>query len=127
MRVSLRVGATIADAVAEGYRLNLPLRTQTGVARRAIEPLFEVDDPAVTVEAVKLAEDRSGDVVVRLYEAHGSRARARLVRRFDATGVSETDLLERTLAEHLAVRTTDGPAIDLELRPFQLVTLRFNR
>ena len=125
--MSVRVGAGIAEAVAEGYRLNLPLRTVAGVARDRLDPLFDVDNPAVVIEAVKLAEDRSGDVVVRLYEAHGSRARARIIRHFDATGVTQTDLLERPLAEPRASLTADGAALDLELRPFQLVTLRFAR
>ncbi|TFC02717.1 alpha-mannosidase [Cryobacterium mannosilyticum] len=126
-RVSVRVGADIGDAVAEGYRLNLPLRTVHGVAADGIDPLFEVDNPAVVIEAVKLAEDRSGDVVVRLYEAHGSRARARIIRRFDATDVTETDLLERPLAEPRATLAAEGDTLLLELRPFQLVTLRFAR
>ncbi len=127
LRVSVRLGAEIADAVAEGYRLNLPLRTVHGVAADRIDPLFEVDNPAVVIEAVKLAEDRSGDVVVRLYEAHGSRSTARVIRRFDATGVIETDLLERPLAEPRATLMAEGDTLLLELRPFQLVTLRFAR
>ncbi len=127
MRVSVRVGASIADAVAEGYRLNLPLRTVTGVSSPTIDPLLTVDNPAVVVEAVKLAEDRSGDVIVRLYEAHGSRARARIHRRFDATDVVETDLLERPYPQSRISLTVDGNTLDVELRPFQLVTLRFRR
>ena len=135
-RVSLRVGATIPDAIAEGYRLNLPLRTVTGVADAVIAPLLTVDNPAVVIEAVKLAEDRSGDVIVRLYEAHGSRARARVIRHFEATDVIETDLLERPVAEPRATLTLDPAdladpvhpaALTLELRPFQLLTLRFAR
>jgi alpha-mannosidase len=130
-RVSLRAGADVADAIAEGYRLNLPLRTVAGVAAGVIAPLFEVDNPAVVIEAVKLAEDRSGDVIVRLYEAHGSRARARIIPSFEATDAYETDLLERPLdaprAVVGAVSGADGHATLLELRPFQLVTLRFAR
>ncbi|MBG6058586.1 alpha-mannosidase [Cryobacterium sp. MP_M5] len=127
LRVSIRLGATIGDAVAEGYRLNLPLRTVAGVATGRIDPLFEVDNPAVVIEAVKLAEDRSGDVVVRLYEAHGGRTTARVIPRFETTEVTETDLLERPLADARAVFSADGGALVLELRPFQLVTLRFAR
>jgi alpha-mannosidase len=121
MRVSLRAGATLADAVAEGYRLNLPLRTITGAA--AIDPLVAVDSPAVVVEAVKLAEDGSGDVVVRLYEAHGGRATARVTAGFEHAGVVETDLLERPLPEPVAL-SADGT---LRLRPFRIVTLRYRR
>ncbi len=122
LRVSLRAGATIADAVAEGYRLNLPLRTVRGGS--AIAPLVTVDSPAVVVEAVKLAEDGSGDVVVRLYEAHGGRASARITAGFVHSGVVETDLLERPLAEPAAL-TADGTRLDL--RPFRIVTLRYRR
>jgi alpha-mannosidase len=127
MRVSLRVGASIPDAVAEGYRLNLPLRTVAGVAASSIDPLVRVDNPAVVVEAVKLAEDRSGDVIVRLYEAHGSRAQARISRSFTAADVVETDLLERPLPGSRVGLTVHDDAADVELRPFQLVTLRFRR
>ena len=118
--VALRVGATIADAVAEGYRLNLPLRRVRGA--HPVEPLLTVSDPAIVVEAVKLAEDGSGDVVVRLYEAFGSRASAQLTTGFSHTAVVETDLLERALPVPVCLRGTR-----LALRPFQLVTLRFTR
>jgi alpha-mannosidase len=120
VRVGLRVGATIGDAVAEGYRLNLPLRRMRGGSD--VAPLVVVDDPAVVVEAVKLAEDGSGDVVVRLYEALGSRATARITPTFDHASVTETDLLETPLSAPVAL---DGDR--LRLRPFQIVTLRFRR
>jgi alpha-mannosidase len=118
--VALRAGAGVADAVAEGYRLNLPLRRVRG--DRPIAPLFTVDNPAVVIEAVKPAEDGSGDVVVRLYEAHGTRAVARIEAGFAHTSVIETDLLERPLPEPVCL--DDGT---LTLRPFQLVTLRWRR
>ena len=122
LAVSLRVGATVADAVAEGYRLNLPLRTVRGGA--GIAPLVVVDHPAVVVEAVKLAEDGSGDVVVRLYEAHGGRATAQVTADFPYESSVETDLLETPLTEPVAL-APDGT--HLTVRPFQIVTLRYHR
>jgi alpha-mannosidase len=119
--VSLRAGAGVAEAVAEGYRLNLPLRTVRGGS--PIAPLVSVDSTAVVVEAVKLAEDGSGDVVVRLYEAHGGRANARVTADFEHSGVIETDLLERPLPEPVAL-AGDGT---LRMRPFRIVTLRYRR
>ncbi|MFP3435061.1 hypothetical protein SB781_35455, partial [Paraburkholderia sp. SIMBA_061] len=71
-RVGIRPDAGIADAVREGYRLNLPARSLRGSG--PVAPLFAVSSDAIVIEAVKLAEDRSGDVIVRLYEAHGGRA-----------------------------------------------------
>jgi alpha-mannosidase len=120
LAVALRVGSTIGDAVASGYRLNLPLRTVRGA--HAVAPLLAVDDPGVVVEAVKLAEDGSGDVVVRLYEALGSRATARITADFTYASVVETDLLERPLPQPVAL-SADGT--QLTLRPFRIVTLRF--
>ena len=122
-RFSLRPGAAIADAVAEGYRLNLPLRTVEGVETTDLAPLVSVDNPAVVIEAVKLAEDRSGDVVVRLYEAHGGRAEARLRADFGHRSAAATDLLERGI-ESTAVTVDDG-GVRLSLRPFELATVRF--
>jgi alpha-mannosidase len=119
--VALRPGATIGDAVAEGYRLNVPPRPVRG--EHEVPPLVTVSDPAVVVEAVKLAEDRSGDVVVRLYESRGSRATARVTADFTHASVVETDLLERALPAPVAL----GPGGVLAVRPFQIVTLRFGR
>lgn len=120
--VSVRPDATIADAIREGYRLNLPVRALAGAG--PVAPLLDVSSDAVVVEAVKLAEDRSGDVIVRLYEAHGGRAAATLSAAFDFAAVAETDLLEREI-DATAVRAVEARAVDLELRAFQLVTLRF--
>ncbi|NEN05500.1 alpha-mannosidase [Diaminobutyricibacter tongyongensis] len=127
LRSSLVVGG-VGEAIEEGYRLNLPLRAVAGPAS-AIEPIVSSDNPAVVIETVKLAEDRSGDVVVRLYESHGARASAGLVIRFPFAVVVETDLHEQEVAPSAVAGATAGsPArVPLELRPFQLVTLRFAR
>ncbi|MEO3776588.1 glycoside hydrolase family 38 C-terminal domain-containing protein [Micromonospora sp. B11E3] len=121
---ALVCGAEILDAVREGYRSNLPPRERTGA--NPVAPLVEVADPAVVVESVKLADDRGGDVVVRLYEALGGRARTRLTVSFDLARVEVCDLLERQNAEiaALAPISVDGRTVDLALTPFQVVTLR---
>ncbi len=121
-RVSIRPDASIADAVREGYRLNLPARQVIG--SRPVAPVVSVSSDAVVVEAVKLAEDRSGDVVVRLYEALGGRATATLSASFSFDDVIETDLLEREV-DAAAVVSAAGEAVELRMRPFQIVTLRF--
>ena len=118
-RVSIRPGASIGDAVEQGYRLNLPVRSVAGA--HAVEPLVRVSNPATVVEAVKLAEDRTGDVIVRLYESRGGRATTTVTALFDHTGVEFTDLLERPVDRPPTTGDT------FELRPFQLVTLRFSR
>jgi alpha-mannosidase len=121
MRTSVRPGSDVIDAAAEGYRLNVPPRLFTGAVD--VEPVFTVDNPAIVVEAVKLAEDRSGDVIVRLYEARGAKARGLLSAGFPVDGVVQTDLLERE-TEPTALVASTGDEARLSLRPFQIVTLR---
>ncbi|MDI3243001.1 glycoside hydrolase family 38 C-terminal domain-containing protein [Arthrobacter sp. AL08] len=123
LNVTIRPGAAIADAVEEGYRTNLAPRILRGA--HGVEPLITVSNRALVVEALKLAEDGSGDVVVRVYESLGERSAGLVTARFPARGVQSVDLLERQVVApgvSLGANTAD-----LELRPFQLVTLRFAR
>jgi alpha-mannosidase len=123
LSVSIRPGADIAGAVEEGYRTNLAPRLVRGGS--PVEPLFSVTNPALVVEAVKLAEDGSGDVVVRLYESLGRRSTGRITANFPAGDARSVDLLERDIPAP-GVDAGRGHA-DMLLRPFQLVTLRFPR
>ncbi|MFJ2705179.1 alpha-mannosidase [Streptomyces sp. NPDC087428] len=116
-RYALAPGVEITDAVREGLALNLPLRAAVAPA---VPSVLWTGHPAVTVESVKLAEDRSGDVVVRLYESAGGRADATLRVSFPVLAAQITDLLERPL--HAA--TTDAHGLSLALRPFQILTVR---
>ncbi|HEY0188770.1 MAG TPA: glycoside hydrolase family 38 C-terminal domain-containing protein [Cellulomonas sp.] len=136
-------GAEIADAVHEGWGLNLPLRPAAGTA--PVAPLVQVTAGSVVLTAVKLADDRSGDLVVRLHEAHGRRGPAVLA--LPPGAVTECDLLERPLvtgagpgqdgavpgpddavpgraAAALVGRDGESGPVGLALRPFQIVTLR---
>ncbi|KTR94215.1 alpha-mannosidase [Microbacterium testaceum] len=124
-------GADIAAVVASGYEQNLPLR-RPGAEAATVEPwsVLRSTDEGVRIEAVKLADDRSGDVIVRVYEALGRRASTTLVPGFAVASVDEVDLLERPLRDDMARSRRlahEGDAIELELRPFQVVTLRLTR
>jgi len=135
---SLLVGADVADAVAEGYALNLPLRVATGPAEPQV-PLVSLESASAVIEAVKLADDRSGDVVVRLYESLGGRAGAILRPGFPAIRAEIVDLLERPAEDisaelrerslgdtHGALDIAEDGSIGLSLRPFQILTVRLS-
>ncbi len=140
---ALLPGVDVAGAVAEGYALNLPLRVVAGGTDKAPPPLVSVDGTGVAVEAVKLADDRSGDLVVRLYEALGGRARTVLRTGFPLARATVVDLLERDRSGSRAAPDAaepDWPAlpgdplplgsaggVELSLRPFQVLTLRLAR
>jgi alpha-mannosidase len=118
-------GVDVGGAADAGYTLNLPLR----VAPVRVPPVLRTSGPAVRVEAVKLADDRSGDVIVRLYESGGGRAETVLRPGFPVTGAAEVDLLERDLGPGMrrAGLVFEEGEVRLALRPFQVVTLRLTR
>ncbi|WP_329588236.1 glycosyl hydrolase-related protein [Streptomyces sp. NBC_01362] len=116
-RYALAPGGGITDAVREGLALNLTLRAAVAPV---LPSLVDTGHPAVTVESVKLAEDRGGDVIVRLYESAGGRAGTTLRVGFPVVRAQVTDLLERPLHE----ADTDEHGLVLSLRPFQILTLR---
>jgi alpha-mannosidase len=123
---SLVSGADIEDAVAAGLRLNMPIRTVRG--QSAPEPLVRATGDGVIVESVKLAEDRSGDIIIRIYESLGARTTARIGWDVPTAGVAIVDLLEREL-EPLPYSPAAGARDEasIALRPFQIVTLRIAR
>ncbi|WP_413250034.1 alpha-mannosidase [Sinomonas flava] len=125
--VVLAPGAGIADALREGYEVNLPERTVRGA--RDVEALVSVSESSLVVEAVKLAADGSGDVVVRLYESLGARAEAEVAAGFECAAIDAVDLLERPLAPRAPspIAGGSGGTVRLRVRPFELVTLRFRR
>ncbi|MFE1798053.1 alpha-mannosidase [Streptomyces sp. NPDC059517] len=124
-RHALVPGAAIGDAVREGWRINLPQRKVAGGASE-VAPLVTVAQDAVVVTALKLADDDSGDVVVRFHESRGGRSQATLTAGFDVDSVTVTDLLERPIADATEPER-DGNRMTLKLRPFELVTLRLRR
>ncbi len=119
---SLLVGG-IAEATRQGYALALPPRPVGGAGW---EPLVSSSNPDVVISAVKLADDRSGDLVVRMYESLGGRAVTELRLGFDAGPAQVVNLLERTdqVTETLTRLEPIAGGVRLRLRPFQIVTLR---
>jgi alpha-mannosidase len=75
----------------------------------------------VIIETVKLAEDGSDDLIVRLYESTGGRAKSLISLAGQAESISVTNFLELPSTTMAAV---SGNSIDLEFRPFQVITLR---
>jgi len=116
MRFGLVVGADAADAATAAARFTAPAFDVRG---SEIRPLVEVSGAALS--AVKLADDRSGDLVVRVYESTGGRASASLA--LPGGDVVRTDLLERPGE---SVPVVDG-SVRLTLRPFEIATLRVRR
>ena len=115
----------LAAVVREGERLNLPLRAVGRVPAGVTLPsapvrLDSAVEGSVQLSAVKRADDGSGDLVVRLYEAAGARSPVTVRLPHRVTRAARCNALEEELE---SLDTTDG-IVTLTLRPFELVTLR---
>ena len=125
LRTSLKIGASVSDSISEGFRMNLALRSHKGA--QAVEPLISVANGNVVIESVKLAEDESGDLIVRLYEGLGGRTTATITANFEFQKAWLVDLLEDSLTSQADLASNANGELQLELRPFKIGTLRFSR
>jgi alpha-mannosidase len=118
----LVIGADVAAATREGALLNTAARITRG--DHGFLPLVTITGSGLTISAVKLAADRSDDVVVRVYESLGRRSAGTL--RFDAphAGVVTTNLLEEPL-DGAQCDVDEAGAVGLALSAFEVRTLRF--
>jgi alpha-mannosidase len=114
-------GPGIHDVLHEAEALNLPLRVRPGAQPAgSLPPVVAVEHAGVQISAVKRADDGSGDLIVRLYEACGDRVTATVRCPERIAKASRCNLLEEPGA---VVDVTDG-IVALALHPFELVTLR---
>ncbi|KAJ1724189.1 Glycoside hydrolase, 38 vacuolar alpha mannosidase [Coemansia erecta] len=131
--------------VQEAYQFNVPLvqlpvdmqRASKAVAPAAVaeveglrKPFFGVAGaPNVVLDAVKAAEDGAQDVVVRLYEAYGGRARAKITTSLRFAGAVKTNVLEEPVdkVEFAAESGGCGGSVVVDFKPFEIVTLRFSK
>jgi alpha-mannosidase len=108
-----------AGTVAEAARFNRPLTWMTGSPHDILKaPLAASSNGAVIIDTIKPAEDGKG-WIVRLYESTGGAARTRL-----AFGVPVREAFRsNTLEDSLDALPLGDGGLDLELRPFQFMTL----
>lgn len=118
IEVGFVIGADAAIATAEGIRRNAMPTLMRGA--HEVDPLVAVSGEGIIVSSVKLADDRSGDVIVRVYESLGHRARGELTVGFAHSGIREVSLIEDDLDD----ARVGG---ELALRPFEVRTLRIVR
>lgn len=116
-RTRIVPGASPTAAIAAAYEVDTALLEVQG--ERSVAPIAGVTGDGVVLHTVKLAEDGSGDVIVRAYESLGKPTRARIS--IEADEVWTVDLLERPVGKQMVV---DRDGIEVDLRAFEFVTLR---
>ena len=129
---SVVANATVGSALDAAGVLNAPVLHDVP----DITPLVSIESAngTVVLDWMKLADDGSGDLIVRAYEAAGGQADATLhvCPALAGASVHETNVLEGDdLAADLPVALQDGTqnaeGATLHFGPFQLATLRIAR
>ncbi|EHB62747.1 alpha-mannosidase [Paenibacillus lactis] len=108
-----------SPVVREAYELNYPVSLVSG-GGQGEQSLLSIDQANVIAETVKLAEDGSGDWIVRLYESKGASVACKLHIGLSVTMVYETNMLEEKMKE----LPYEGENVLLQFRPFEVKTIR---
>ena len=110
-----------SDVVRQGYELNVKPVVSKGAVDRF--SAVTVDKANVILDTMKPAEDGSGDIVLRLYEAKKAATKAEVSLQFGAAKAYLCDMLENIIEE---VPVTDGKIV-LPFRAFEIKTVRVKR
>ncbi|XP_023209708.1 alpha-mannosidase 2C1-like [Centruroides sculpturatus] len=131
-----------AGVIQQSYQLTCPLQLYLtnnpgshhpppGFTMHRVLPLeiheslswFQVSDSAVIIDAVKKAEDREGCLLVRLYEAYGSRVKVTLRSCLPIIKVTLCNALEDIVNEPGGEVMWKGGSVELNFTPFQVISL----
>ncbi|MDR1438515.1 MAG: glycosyl hydrolase-related protein, partial [Clostridiales bacterium] len=104
------VGGVAEGGAAEGGAAYVDLTAASMLSANAAN---------VIVDTVKAAEDGNG-LIIRVYEATGSKTNGRLATGFELKGVAECNLMEENEAE----MAHSGKAFEFCIKPFEIKTFR---
>lgn len=111
-----------SPAALEGEALNRPLLVTRGALKDAETlQLVQINRPNVILDAIKLAEDGSGDLILRLYESKRCPGTVKIRTAWQGS-VYRTDMLERVL-EEIAV---EDQTFSLTMHAFEVCTVRIH-
>ncbi|HEY3475788.1 MAG TPA: glycoside hydrolase family 38 C-terminal domain-containing protein, partial [Anaerolineales bacterium] len=118
-------GSWKEDTQREAYLLNDPIVVYQRKEERGkrtvsnLQSLISVSSPNVIIETIKRAEDGNG-IILRLYESQRKRGPVQLRAGFAVEAAWETNLLEENASE----LSIEKDSIQLNLRPYQIMTIR---
>ena len=110
-----------SPVVAEAYELNVPMQVVKGSCPAF--SAFTVDEDNVFIDTVKPAEDGSGDLILRLYEAQKAETSAIVSFNLPVGRVWECDLLENPVGE----LPVEEDCVVLSFHTFEVKTLRLQK
>jgi len=104
--------------IQEAYELNVPPLVLLGDAGEA--SFFQINAPNIILETLKLTEDGTGDIILRLYESLHTTTQCWVDTALPVTYAFQTNLLE---TDKIPLKTNAGK-IHLEFQPFEIKTIR---
>jgi alpha-mannosidase len=110
-----------ADVVKQAYALGIKPSVVQGGALDA--SYLSVNNDNIIIDTVKMAEDGSGDIIIRLYESKKAAVSTKLNVAFAKDFTACTCDMIENIKDSLTV--TDG-AIDLTFRAFEIKTVRIS-
>jgi alpha-mannosidase len=109
--------------LTQSHALNSPLQMVSAEPHPGPAPasqsFFQTDKLGVVIEAIKWAE-REHAVIVRCYEAYGTRGPFTLLTSLKIKEAYTADLMERTLSPI----NVNGSSITLSAQPFEIITIK---
>ncbi|MFU0524023.1 alpha-mannosidase [Gardnerella pickettii] len=96
-----------------------------------VDPLFTIhrNSGLIALDWVKLADDCSGDIILRIHEPSGGYANGqiKLNKILRAASIEEVDLMEMPVLHGMPIALhKNNDELNIELRPFQLCSLRIH-
>lgn len=106
------------DVVQQGYELNVKPTVVNGAGSEF--SFIQIEKENIILDTVKLAEDRSGDIILRLYEAKNAVTRTDISVNLDGYTAYECDMMENILTDI----SVDRQKISVPFRNFEIKTIR---
>ncbi|MBN1351524.1 alpha-mannosidase [candidate division KSB1 bacterium] len=113
-------GSTVSRALELNNPLLARVKKSAGGSTRCLESLLSVSKDSVIVDTVKPAED-GGGIIIRLYEAHGSRGMVEVNAGFKIKTVEACTALENQVPAEIEI---SDRAFKFHIKPFELCSFR---
>lgn len=110
-----------SDHIQQAYDLNVPAGVHAG--RAALASFVTIDSESIQLESMKLAEDQSGDLILRFYESKRMTVNCVVTLNVDIKQAFLANMLEEIEGE----LSVENQKISLHFTPFEIKTLRLKR
>lgn len=115
-----------ANVIRRAYDFNNPIVPVSTCNSVPSTSFLKIDNPAVIIEAVKMAEEDNDHMIIRLYESFGSQSKATLTSHFPFKQFFRVNILEdKADKEDNDLCFINEHQYSFSMKPFEILTLCF--